>query len=112
MTARKALPLVIVIAALAVVAAAVLTRAGADQVETGVVVAVDAEGLTDVRSFSLRTGEGRTIDFRVGRLQNAAGFPPAHLSVHLTDGVPVRVTFEMDGAQRVAVRIEDALAAP
>ena len=107
MIARRSLPLIGAVAAVAVIAIVLASGLGDDRVETGVVVAVDAHGLTDVRSFSLRTGDGRTIDFRVGRLQNATEFPPAHLSVHLSDGVPVRVTFEMDGSQRVAVRLED-----
>lgn len=112
MITRRALPLIGAVVALAVIAIVLASGLGDDGpgdggVETGVVVAVDAQGLTDVRGFSLRTGDGRTIDFRVGRLENAAEFPPAHLSVHLADGFPVRVTFEMDGSQRVAVRLED-----
>lgn len=112
MISRRSLPLIGAVVALAVIAIALASGIGDDRVETGVVVAVDAQGLTDVRGFSLRTADGRTIDFRVGRLQNATEFPPAHLSVHLADGFLVRVTFEMDGAQRVAVRLEDAPRSP
>ena len=36
------------------------------QVETGVVVAVQATSLSDVQGFSIRTADGRTVDFRVG----------------------------------------------
>lgn len=100
-------------AALAVIGAVFVQGAGdtgtADNgVETGVVVAVDSAGLADVRGFTLRTDDGRTIDFRIGRLQNPVQFPPAHLAVHLADGVPVRVTWVLDGSERVAVRLEDA----
>lgn len=112
MIARRSLPLIGAVVALAVIAIVLASGLGDDRVETGVVVAVEAEGLTDIRGFSLRTGDGRTIDFRVGRLENAAEFPPAHLSVHLADAFPVRVTYEMDGAQRVAVRLEDGAASP
>ncbi|MDQ2964761.1 MAG: hypothetical protein M3R57_02815 [Chloroflexota bacterium] len=109
MTARRALPLVAAVAALAVVAAVFLTRTGADQVETGVVLAVDSQSLTDIRGFTLRTTDGRVIDFRIGRLENAVNFPPAHLGVHLEDGFPIRVTFHTEGLDRVAVRLEDIL---
>ena len=112
MISRRSLPLIGAVVALAVIAIALASGIGDDRVETGVVVAVDAQGLTDVRGFSLRTADGRTIDFRVGRLQNAAEFPPAHLSVHLADSFPVRVTYEMDGSERVAVRLEDAAGSP
>lgn len=112
MTARRALPLVAAVAAVAVVAAVLLTRTAVDQVETGVVLAVDSQGLTDVRGFTLRTTDGRTLEFRVGRLENAVEFPPAHLGVHLADGFPIRVTFEMSGTERVAIRLEDALGSP
>lgn len=116
MITRRSLPLLGAVVALAVLAVALASGLGEEPlepgVETGVVVAVDAAGLTDVRGFSLRTGDGRTIDFRIGRLENAAEFPPAHLSVHLADAYSVRVTYEMDGAQRVAVRLEDGDPSP
>jgi hypothetical protein len=111
---RRFLPLLGAVVAIGVIAIALASGLGADKVETGVVVVVDAQGLTDVRAFTLRTPDGRTIEFRVGRLQNAAQFPPAHLSVHLQDSIPVRVTYELsaDGSERIAVRLEDAPGAP
>ncbi|HEV8490388.1 MAG TPA: hypothetical protein VGQ58_11435 [Candidatus Limnocylindrales bacterium] len=108
MSRRRVLPLLGAVVALAVVAIALAPRVGDERVETGVVVAVDSAGLTDVRGFTLRTADGRTLDFRIGRVQNPVQFPPAHLGVHLADGVPVRVTFEMEGDERVAIRLEDA----
>jgi hypothetical protein len=110
--ARKYLPLIGAVVAIAVIAVALGSGIGDDKVETGVVVAVDSGGLTDVRGFTLRTSDGRTIEFRMGRLQNAVEFPPAHLGVHLADGVPVRVTYEEspDGTGRLAIRLEDAQA--
>jgi hypothetical protein len=107
-TARRSLLFLGALAAAAVIAIAMSSGLRDDQVETGVVVAVDSAGLTDVRGFSLRTADGRTIEFRIGRLQNPVQFPPAHLGVHLADGVPVRVTFEVVGDERVAIRLEDA----
>lgn len=78
------------------------------RVETGVVVAVQATSLTNVEGFSIRTQDGRTVDFRVGTIENATTFPPGHLAEHKVSLVPIRVTYvERDGA-REAVRIEDA----
>jgi hypothetical protein len=107
-TARRSLLFLGGLVAVAVIAIALASGIGAQKVETGVVVAVDSAGLTDVRGFTLRTGDGRTIEFRIGQLQNPVQFPPAHLGVHLADGVPVRVTFEVVGDERVAFRLEDA----
>jgi hypothetical protein len=109
-----ALVAVAALAAIAVVAFAVVafgwgrSDQGDRLVETGVVVNVDSVSLTEVLGFSLRTSDGRTIDFVVGPLENAAEFPPSHLGTHLADGVPVRVTYKQGGADRVAIRLEDA----
>lgn len=94
-----------------IVLVAILGLAGCEpaveQVE-GVVVHVDSEGLDQVEAFTIRTDDGRSIDFRVGVTENAAQFPPSHLSVHLADGVPVRVTYRREGVDYVAFRLEDA----
>ncbi len=76
--------------------------------EVGVVVSVDAVSLTDVRGFAIRTPDGRTIEFRIGQLENGAQFPPSHLNVHQVDAVPVRVTYRDENGERVAIRLEDA----
>jgi hypothetical protein len=52
------------------------------------------------------------VDFRVGRLENVAQFPPSHLGAHLGDAFPIRVTFQLSGGQRVAIRLEDGTLAP
>jgi hypothetical protein len=113
---RRAAPALVALAALVAIAV-VLFASGRDDaserlVETGVVVAVESAGLADVRGFTLRTSDGRAVDFRVGRLENEAQFPPSHLGTHLGDAVPVRVTFLLVGAERVAIRLEDAILAP
>jgi hypothetical protein len=74
----------------------------------GVVIAVDARGLTDVRSFTLRLRDGSRLTFTLDRLENGVQFPPSHLTVHQADGVPVRVTFVVDGNVLAATRLEDA----
>ena len=78
------------------------------QVETGIVVAVRATSLTSVQGFSIRTADGRTVDFQVGALENAATFPPGHLAEHKVTLIPVRVTYVEEGGEPVAVRLEDA----
>ena len=92
---------------LALVAAIVVGGPGR-RVDTGIVVAVQATGLTEVQGFSIRTADGRTVDFRVGALENGTAFPPGHLAEHKVSLVPIRVTYiDRDGAH-VAVRLEDA----
>lgn len=76
--------------------------------EVGVVVFVDSVSLTDVRSFTIRTPDGRTVRFAVGRLENGAEFPPGHLGEHMATAVPIVVTYRDEGGEHVAVRLEDA----
>ncbi|HEX2755215.1 MAG TPA: hypothetical protein VHM48_07110 [Candidatus Limnocylindrales bacterium] len=107
---RRLLALAVAVVAVVAVAVAAATAFGgpARQVETGIVVAVEATSLSSVQGFSIRTVDGRTVDFRVGSIENAATFPPGHLSEHKVSLAPIRVTFvDRDGAH-VAVRIEDA----
>jgi hypothetical protein len=107
--ARQAVVLAVV--AVALVAAAVLIGGSlarpADRTETGVVIAVDSVSLTDVRGFTIRTTDGRTVAFRVGELQNAAQFPPGHLGEHQATSTPIVVTYRDEAGERLAVRLED-----
>jgi hypothetical protein len=79
---------------------------------TGVVVGVDAAGLTDVRGFTIRGDDGRIVEFTMGPLENGAQFPPGHLSEHQATAEPVRVTYVDDDGALVAVRIDDAPTTP
>ena len=74
----------------------------------GIVTAIDSEGLTNVKSFTLRTQDGQDETFEIGTLENGAEFPPGHLAEHQAFGSPVRVWFRTDGDTRVAFRLEDA----
>jgi hypothetical protein len=106
---RLAIPAAI--AAIAVVVAVVvanLVGGPGRRVETGIVVDVQATGLTSVQGFSIRTADARTVDFRVGSLENGATFPPGHLAEHRVSLVPIRVTYVDEGGAHVAVRLEDA----
>jgi hypothetical protein len=100
----------VVAVAVVVLAIAVSTVLGGPgrQVETGIVVAVEATSLSSVQGFSIRTVDGRTVDFRIGSLENASTFPPGHLAEHKVSLVPVRVTYVDRGGVHEAVRIEDA----
>jgi len=85
---------------------------GADSPIDGIVVAVDAASLTDVRSFTLRTSGGLSFDFNLGSLENATEFSPSHLKEHQATSAAIRVWFRLEGGARVAYRIEDAHDAP
>jgi hypothetical protein len=101
------------VAGVALLALLVATLAQpARQTETGVVIAVDSTSLTDVRGFTIRTPDGRTVAFRLGQLENGAEFPPGHLGEHMATAVPVLVTYRDESGERVVVRLEDAVAAP
>ena len=103
--------MVLIAAAIAAVtlgiAAAAVLGGPERHVETGVVVAVQATSLSSVRGFSIRTTDGRTVDFEVGTIENPTQFPPGHLAEHKVSLAPIRVTYvDRDGAH-TAVRLED-----
>ena len=81
------------------------------QTDTGVVIAVDSQSLTNVTGFSIRTADGRTVAFKLGQLENASEFAPGHLNEHIATAVPVLVTYQDVNGAKVVVRLEDAVAA-
>lgn len=105
---RRLLPLLVAAVAVVAVAVAALVSASGDRTETGIVVGVQSTGLTDVSGFELRTTDGRAVDFRLGKLENATQFPPAHLLEHRVTAVPIIVHYRLEDGQPMAVRIEDA----
>jgi len=74
----------------------------------GRVIAIDAEGLTRVKTFTLRTADGAEIVFAVGPLENATQFPPGHLAEHMATSSEVRVFFRDEAGERTVYRLEDA----
>jgi hypothetical protein len=75
----------------------------------GVIVAVDASSLSDVRGFTLRpTNVPFSFAFKLGTLENGADFPPSHLAEHQVTSEPVRVHFRLENGERVVFRLEDA----
>ena len=108
---RRRLAFLLLVAAgvvLAAVAAATVFGGPGRRVETGIVVAVQASSLSSIQGFSIRTQDGRTVNFRVGAIENAAQFPPGHLAEHKVTLVPIRVTYVDETGGPVAVRLEDA----
>lgn len=75
----------------------------------GVPIDIDAEGFTKVRSFTLRTDDGRQLVFAMGPLENAVDFPPNHLAEHLAASTRIRVFFRDENGTPTAYRIEDVL---
>lgn len=74
----------------------------------GVIVGVRSEGLDRVSSFTLRTIDQGTLTFSLGELENGVEFPPGHLVEHQATAQPVRVWYRTEGADKVAIRLEDA----
>ena len=102
----------VVVAAVAVGALLASTLAEPPrQTETGVVIAVDSESLTNVTGFTIRTADGRTVAFKLGQLETASQFAPGHLNEHIATAVPVLVTYQDVNGAKVVVRLEDAVAA-
>ena len=102
--------IIVIILALTALAAVLASR-GSPRTEltiTGVIAGIQSEGLDRVRSFSLRTDAGQTVQFDLGTLQNGAEFPPGHLAEHQATAQRIRVTYVQQGESRVAVRLEDA----
>jgi hypothetical protein len=86
---------------------------GQPSTATGLVIDVQSTSAVDITGFTLRTADGQIQHYALGRLDTASpGFPAVHLRSHLISLIPVVVTYEMDGDQRVAVRIVDALLPP
>ena len=74
---------------------------------TGVIVAVDARSLTDVRGFTLRTTGGQSMVFTLGVLENPKGFPAGHLVEHMGNSSPVIVRYRVLDGRPTVFRIED-----
>jgi hypothetical protein len=74
----------------------------------GIVVGVDATGLSNVTSFRLRTDDGRTLTFGLRELRDRVNFPPGHLNEHVANSVRVRVWYREDPTGLQALWLDDA----
>lgn len=82
---------------------------GTLQTETGLVVSVQSTGPAAVDGFTLRTADGRRIDFSTRNTVFARnGFPPEHLREHLALAQPVRVTYQSTDGRNDVLTLEDA----
>jgi hypothetical protein len=73
----------------------------------GLLVKIDASGLTKVTGFTLRLADGTEVPFTIGVLENGAVFPPGHLAEHMSSSSPVKVSFRDEGGVHVVYRLED-----
>ncbi len=78
------------------------------QTTVGVVVAVDAQSLDEVRAFTLRQTDGTIALLVIGTLENGAAFPPGHLVEHQATGQPIRAWYRTENGIKIVVRLEDA----
>jgi len=79
----------------------------------GVVVGIVSTGPVEVSRFTIRTADGREMEFDVGTLDvSSGGFPAEHLGEHRLSAEPVAVLYRDDGGRHVAYRLEDAAPAP
>lgn len=72
---------------------------------------ISAEGpdASQVDSFTLRTNEGESVEFTVGRLDlTGGGLPAPHLREHLVSGVPITVYYTVENGTNMATRYIDA----
>jgi hypothetical protein len=109
-TARRIGPAIVAVVAIVVLVGVALVALArpAPSTETGVVIAIDSAGLTDVRGFTIRTADGRQVTFAIGALENGAQFPPGHLAEHQATAQPIRVFYRDEDGRLVAFRLEDA----
>jgi hypothetical protein len=78
-----------------------------------VVISVDGASAAEVDRFTLRTGDGQVLDFKVGLLDlTGGGLPAPHLREHLVSGIPIAVDFRTENGERVAVRYVDVEPGP
>lgn len=77
--------------------------------ETGVIISADGPSAAEVERFSLRTADGRVVNFTVGRLDlGNGGLPAPHLREHLLSGEPITVFYYGAEGAYEAVRYVDA----
>jgi hypothetical protein len=75
---------------------------------TGLIIAIERTGLTEVQGFTFRSDAGEEIPFLLGRLENEADFPPSHLAEHMAAGDVLEVYFRAEAGDLIAYRIEHA----
>lgn len=77
---------------------------------TGVVIAVDSQGLGQIRAFAIQLSDGSAFDLTMGPLENAIEFSPAHLAEHMATREPIRAFYRLEAGVATVYRLEDASA--
>jgi hypothetical protein len=97
---------------LVVCAAVALTMLACDDggvVTTGIVIDVRQTGPATVTGFTLRTDDGRLMDFQLGPTGAGDGsFPSIHLRDHMASAQRVAVRYVTTDGGLVAIRLADA----
>ncbi len=93
---------------LAAFAASVLASCGCSDTETarGLIQEVQSESLLELKSLTLRTRSGETLEFAANG-KTFAGFSPSHLREHMVLGDPVTITFHREGETLVIDDVTD-----
>ena len=81
-----------------------VSREREPQTVRGVLLDVAARSLTELRSFEVRTEDGRRLSFRV---EGDVGMTPGHLREHMLRAEPVTVTYRASADGLVALHLED-----
>ena len=93
-------------------AAVALTMLACDDggvVTTGIVIDVRQTGPATVTGFTLRTDDGRLMDFQLGPTGAGDGsFPSIHLRDHMASAQRVAVRYVTTDGGLVAIRLADA----
>jgi len=79
----------------------------------GLVINTTGPDAATVDTFTLRTNDGRTLDFDVGILDlSNGGLPAPHLRTHQVSGTPTLVYYVVQDGKNVAIKYYDELALP
>ena len=86
------------LAALLLAAAWLAACDGGPRVETarGYVIGVESKSLLELDVLRVRTESGETLELSA-RGRTFPGFPPSHLREHMTQGLPVTVSYHREG---------------
>ncbi len=77
---------------------------------TGLVIAAQGPDSATVETFTLRTSEGQTLDFKVGTLDlTNGGLPAPHLREHMVGLTPTTVYYRVENGEMIAIKFVDAL---
>lgn len=77
--------------------------------EAGWVVDIQATSLTQVGSFTLRTADGRELEFNVAGVElDGGGFPASHLREHMALNQPVAIAYREANGELTAFKLRDA----